>query len=631
MNRLKIAENALRSKNFTLAAEEVDEILLLPAPEDEVLLSACFIQARILAEISTIPANFEKDVSNDSIKQGDDRKLRNAVAFVMKGLELAIQNKLTAHVHMAGNLFWMLTQSHLKHDQLSSKYCVPLATVVKALDEFEFPNKSLRITMHITLMSILIEHAERDAKKEKEKDDVNANEAGDAEETSTPWPSKESWTELLKNISEVIFKSLETAIQLSRSAPDLRYMLFNIVKVYLRYLKLHPPTSSSKATNSKIDAMFNEDGTLERYMRLHSLEDDQLKSSDMEDLITEVEKICDKCQNGDEAISIILDFAEQCIRRGYLEVSDRLLGKSALVKASPVLSQRRDLIVLQLELKKEATSESVDIRRTQELFARITEAMIKSIDIGCDTSVIHSCCLQCWSTLQSLSLMNEPRHPWIASVLKMVCEASGRRPGLDLMLRCNFEYELSKCYESQNIFTLATYHAERAKELCRETGMATEIDILLHKLWIKANTFDGNLAPELKALSLADQAKYIDAPNIAFEMLEKALKTLVPDHDLISPSADLKSVEALDRLMKTDFCWNSDINPIITSNGSRLVLVAVSDIMRQSKTLAENTGTLSEDACRKAWKLTFDTASYLLSNDWKSIVDGAAWQKLQTE
>ncbi|KAI9357040.1 hypothetical protein DFJ73DRAFT_214977 [Zopfochytrium polystomum] len=530
----------------------------------------------------------------------------------MRTLEISVEKMMEKIAEKAVMTFLDLTKNLFEDDSTAMVFLIPLSNVVSALQKLNHEDRVLRITLHLLLSRVLTCYIEKYSKKQEKGD---------------PWPSAEALAKYCKDAPEQALKHLESAMKLIKDRPALRYLLFQVTKVYLKNLSVQPSNKSTKFEN-----LLKEESSLRVFIQLSIMENGQINQSDAKGLLSEVEKLCETCGSAEETLSILVDFAEQCIRQGLTDIAKRFLDKSMLMNGSTQLCHRRQLVQLQLELERiRASASLVAESDAQHAFMSAAAALMKALDLDCDSAIIHATCLQMFSAFISWKEANKFHPQWFTATVKSIADALTQRPGLEESKRCVIEYELAKCYEEQNVFSLAAAHAKKALVFCSQAELQGPIEIMIQKLSTKAKAFEGKLAPELQALSLVDQAKSVSQSGVALKLLENAIRTIIPDHEFISPAAAAESSDPVQALLGIEYHLTFDNIVLGSSKVKQLILVALNDIMIHSRQLALRVETKGNSNLRRLWKAAWDCSSYILCEAWVGVTVEKALLRIQAE
>ncbi|KAJ3023143.1 UNVERIFIED_CONTAM: hypothetical protein HDU68_008751 [Siphonaria sp. JEL0065] len=617
MESLQSLKASIVKRDWQTAEVVADKLLIETDVSTTIYIQVCYAQAMISAKIGE---NMDGLVDPDRAKceavDMTPQDLRNAVSFLMEGLNVAVINKLKDLIFMGVSCFLRLTQDLYLNGQLRFMFVIPLSIVEQGLALFPNERNEFLIRARLMLAELLVDFL--DVKKASTK-------ATDI----APWPTAEEHAEFVSTGSDKTVSILEALTKFIGSRPKDYNLPFNIIKAYLKLLRINPAAKSAK-----IDSILQNDTLLKTYSGIHGATNTEM--SDMKTLFAAVDEKIKNNENSKQVLSFLLDLAEHSLKTGSTGLSKQALEKSALIHVNSNLNIRRELVQLQLELKENTEKKTQSAKSIESNVLKLNHAICTAVDESSEPAVIHSSCMAVWSVIAPTEETNALVRPFSVA-LKTICDISEKYISMfDTTQRCNFEYKLARCYEFQSIFSLATTHAEKALKFCTQPDVANDIEILLHKLWIKANTFDGHLTPDLKvspfeALSLADQAKYIPEDNVAFKLLQKSIKTLILDHDLISPPNVIEKDDLVLSLLKNDYVINFDVINANDIKNRRTILVALSDIMRQARELAQKQGKSSSNERLKYWKAVWDASKYLMTLEIEKLVDSVSAQKLKAE
>ncbi|KAI8852838.1 hypothetical protein BC829DRAFT_46648 [Chytridium lagenaria] len=402
----------------------------------------------------------------------------------------------------------------------------------------------------------------------------------------TPWPSEEDWAKFLQTADEKATSSLQQAFGLLQKMQSPHAGAIKLSKLYT-IMK----SSKLFTISSNLQDLFANDPLIKHFVRVYA--NNEPDSTNLRKILVDAEQEITAKYAGEMGFSYLIDIASVAAEYLQYDIAERIISRYPFTGSAD-----RTLVALQIELERIKGSEQQkgEIRKYLSLLQTLT---VKARDVLCDVRLTHRCCVLSWKALNDLNLLHDATRPLCCDILKTVCETTERVPGIDKKMISSFEQELALCYENQNIFSLAIVHAEKAlKYLDVNDGeRANEIELFLNRLWIKGNTFDGNLKPDLKALSLADQAKYISEPNLIYKMLEKALKII--DHELVVTSGSYH----LTALLQNTYRINFDSIDASSAKSRRLVQAALSDIMRQSRTPQKTVVQRKRALCFGKWCL----------------------------
>ncbi|KAJ3067280.1 hypothetical protein HDU98_009529 [Podochytrium sp. JEL0797] len=613
MPQLQALKAAIARKDWVVAANLADELLIGNDIDDTAYVQMCYAQSMITAKISE---NMDELADPHRLKplsvQLDPQEFRNAVSFLMEGFKRAVSKQLHDLVLMGASCFLRLTRELYLTGQLRLLFPIPLSMIAQGLSNCKVIKDEYLIHAHLLLAELLADY-------------LDAKQAGLTPNKIVAWPTNEEHATFVGTASDRAITSLEAIIPFVKRRPNFYNIPFDIIKIYLKLVKANPAAKSTK-----IDQMLQKDSLLKTYSNIHG-SSNTLGASDSVQLFATIDEKIKANDNCQQVLSFLLDLAEHSLQTGSLELSKQALEKSLLIHVKSNLNARRELVQCQFQLKVALRENAGKTKLIESCFLKLNHAICTAVEENVETHVIHSGCMTAWNSISSIEIA-APLVRVFSIVLKTICDVSQQCTSLfEPTQRCHFEYKLAQCYEFQNIFSLATTHAEQALKFSSQPELSNEIEILVHKLWIKANTFDGHLTPDLKALSLADQAKYIPEDKVAFKLIQKSIKTLIPDHDLISPPTTIKMDDLVLSLLKNDYAINFDIIGAADIKNKRTILVTLSDVMRQSRELAQRqTNSMPEEKI-KYWKAVWDASKYLTTLDIDALVDPVSAQKLKAE
>ncbi|TPX73534.1 hypothetical protein CcCBS67573_g05183 [Chytriomyces confervae] len=599
-------------QKWDLAGTEADKLLVDAHIQDREYIQMCYAQSlimsKVLFDLTTISTTGALEDAELVPILVPAQTFRNAVSFLMEGFMRAVQKKLDNLLIVGFLCFRRLTNSLRANNKWFGIIILPLLEISKALESVKAESHHF-LDANLTLVDVVLSFLE--AKKHG-----NSNEAIE----TIPWPSLEEYnTFLAKSATSTVVSKLEIILPYTNSniiSP------FTVVRHYARLLKLQP-----SATSPLIEKLLASDKLLQMLSSMHGAS--TLPASDLTTLIHSVDGRLNLNHNSEEVFAFLMELAVHAAELGNLTASRQALEKtdSLLIKNQRLLV-KLELVQLRLELLESASNESSAAQA--RVVKKLVTAAKKALDESFDSGIIKGSCLSAWSTISNNTHHQVHVVRVLASALKIICDIAESRPSLfEASLRCEFEHTLAQFYELQNIFSLSSAHADKALRLCVQPEKRNDIEILLHKLWIKANTFDGHLSADLKALSLADQAKYITEDAVAYQTLRKSIKTLVLDHDLISPQNLTESDDLIFKLLNVDYSINFEIISADDVKSKRTIVVALADIMRQSRELAAKQ--VEKKRILKYWKMVWDASKYLMTLELEALMDSVSAQKLKAE
>ncbi|KAJ3101768.1 hypothetical protein HDU97_001052 [Phlyctochytrium planicorne] len=435
-----------------------------------------------------------------------------------------------------------------------------------------------------------------------------------------PWPSQEAFDILASYSEDKLLAPIRVANKLLNAIPNSNSGIIRICKIFSKMKRF---LSSSSA--SQLQDLISQSTRAKRLIQLYTLCDSGENNQLVSKVINEAEKELNAFAGGEHAYLYMMDIAELSLNRGNFETAERIISKFPFAG-----SIERNLLRVQIENEKlRKRTEKPSLQDIRHLLSSIQGVITKATESNYDIIFIHKACLLGWKIMNDLDLLCDNFRPVCCDLLRTICETSEKAPGLEKRLIASFEHELAICYETQSIFSLAMVHAAKALKIIGENDeKSKDIELFSTRLWIKGNTFDGNLKPELKALSLADQAKCISEPSLIYKILEKSLKTIVTDHELLvaSESYDISS------LLQNNFKINFDVIEATSPKSRYLVHAALYDILRQSRAVCTLEEKASKDSANNMfWKMVLDASGYLLSKQWNYKDDDANDLKFQSE
>ncbi|KAJ3237997.1 hypothetical protein HDU81_008605 [Chytriomyces hyalinus] len=571
-DRIKVLNSLISQLKWDLAGSEADKLLVDTHIQDRENIQMCYAQASIMSKVVFDLTTTTTDASEDSELVPilvPAQTFRNAVSFLMEGLMRAAGKKLDGLVVMRHLCFRRLTNSLRANNKWFGITTLPLLEISKALEVVKAEFTHHFLDAHLTLVDVVLSLLEA-----KKHDTLNE------EIEVIPWPSLEEFNAFVtKSATSTVVSKLEILLPYSNSNT---ISPFTVVRYYSRLLKLQP-----SATSPLIEKLLASDKLLQTLSTMHGASPSA--ASDLTALIHSVDGRLNQTHNSEEIFAFLLELAVHAAELGNLTASRQALEKSD------------SLLVKNLRLL-------------------LVTAAKKALEESFDCGITKGSCLAAWSIISNNTHHQVHVIRVLSSALKIICEIGETRPSLfEPSLRCEFEHTLAQFYELQNIFSLSSTHAEKALRLCVQPEKRNDIEILLHKLWINANTFDGHLSADLKALSLADQAKYTTEDAVAYQTLLKSIKTLVLDPDLISPRNLIESDDIIFKLLNVDYSINFEIISANDIKSKRTIVVALADIMRQSRELAAKQ--VEKKRVLKYWKMVWDASKYLMTFfDWDEFL-----------
>ncbi|KAJ3411084.1 hypothetical protein HDV05_002754 [Chytridiales sp. JEL 0842] len=599
-----VAQTAIQDGNWQAAALAIDDLLLQPSLSAEDTIKTYFAQAYLLLKLKPERFTLEKDdtpriVAMTYKANQDWNSTRNSISYLMKGLEMALEKKNAELIDYGCNCFCQIASKLSITPSGFGLLLVPLTKVVESLAFTSGIDVSIKVALNITLVEMISETLEY-AK------------APLPNFGFVPWPSAETLQTVWKNGQDLTTKSLSSAGELAH-AKGRHQLVLHTVNAYCKVLKTQPSWKCKT-----LDKLLKQEKRYAAFV-------DSSAALDAEGAPKTTGQFDPSRVNN---VSIVLELVHDHVSNGrILEAYERLRSIKTVRQA---LKSRFSIITLCIDI--ELGAKVANQAHMHDLLQKLNSAISQALESECDPKYIYSGCMCEWKYLNELNLLTAEHRSWVGRIMKTLCRVSDCIGGFNDSVRATFEHELAKCYEAQNVFSLAINHAQKARQLCTDPKTLNEIDILIQKLWIKGNTFDGNLTPELKALSLVDQALYIPQATLALGMLEKALKTLAMDYEMGSSGANLDKKLVLNSFINNNFTIDFNSIQVCDPKAKGLVIIALSDLMHQAVSLARKSQLPTSDLeNRKLWKLTLDTTSYILRNSSDAVSDEAFLAKLQAE
>ncbi|KAJ3211370.1 hypothetical protein HDU82_006032 [Entophlyctis luteolus] len=599
--------DSLKRHDWKSAANFADDLLIDPDIDDSSYVQMCYGQASVLLQIEDLIQDFNIAAYSriaSGTKAVDCRNLRNAISFIMEGLNRAIDKNIKELIFAGACCFFRATYCYFQSERLKSLFAVPLSIVVKGLKLFPVDFRDLLICSHLSLANILL--------------DIMKNKNSISNDVK-PWPTVEDFEFFIQQAQAYVITCFDSALKLAEASSDTSEIQFQVTKAYLRSLQLNP-----SAKSAEVQIILANSALLRTYFEFHMKPEKGKALSNPSEIFAVLDQHIKGNQHINKILCFLIEISEVCLEIGNLQVCEEALRKASAIKGSSEYCTRRDLVDLQLEIKRIQHVKSEEKRLSAALF-KLSNTLEK------EPAVLQTACTFACSIISSL----EPSEALVkscTSVLKTLCGICETvELTMDAGTRCHFEHKLAKCYEFQSVFSLAIEHANKALNMAENEEVRNDIEILLHKLWIKANTFDGHLSEDLKALSLVDKAKYIPDDAVAFQLLLKAIKTIVLDHDLISPPATIENDAISSVIVQYDYCINFEIIKSNEQKKKRTILVALSDIMNQSYELAEKFQSGDHNEILKRWKMVYDSSRYLTSMELETLTNLKSAQKLKAQ
>jgi hypothetical protein len=474
---IKQAEIAIQNGDWQTASDAIDELLLDNSLSREDFIRTCYAQAYLLLKLGPAEFIIDKDdtpqIVGKMFKPYEDFKsTRNSLSFVMSGLDQAVEIQNSQLIAAGCNCFCQIASNI----SVSPGYAIllgPLSKVVDSLTHTENLDLSVRVALHLALADMLattVVHS-----KEKESSVVLPGGV-------SAWPSWEALQQLWKSAQETVCKSINDAATLAKSN-NLDQLFLHVVNTYLKISKVYPTWKCP---------------TLDMWIK------QEVKASTANaatDASAEKRALNDLGTLKVPNVAILLDTIDDLLVNGSITEAQEKLRKVKTIHMKPSIKIRYMLLSLWIEAGIAAKDSSeLTTNKIKELLQKVNGVLSHALEIDCDRRHIKAGCMCCWQYLKDYNLLHPHNSAWICGILKTLCRISENVGGFDASVRTLFEYELAKCYEAQDVFSMATEHAEKAQKLCTNQDTLNDIEILLQKLWIKGNTFDGNLTPELKGL-----------------------------------------------------------------------------------------------------------------------------------
>ncbi|KAJ3216771.1 hypothetical protein HDU67_008948 [Dinochytrium kinnereticum] len=577
----------------------LDDILGSESYGTESYVQACYDEACKITKNPPFLSTKKKDLAWFDDKE-HLRELRNSVSFMIKGIEEA-QKKGLNDLGFRGVLnLWDILQVCFQ-TKYGGLFLPAVERAIAHVKGMASDSVDIMFELFCTFSEALFK----------------AKSATSRDFEIVPWPSEEEWTKLVSGADEKIISSLQAALGLLKKISYSQAGSIKLSKIYSTI-----KSSKSVTVPSNLQDQFSTGPATRNLVKVHSLNDTENADS-IQKILLDAESEVNSQTYGERAFAFLIDIAEVAVNCSNYDIAERILAKFPFSG-----SLERNLLVIQIEVEK--LKQLKDLKKTEirRLLSSLQSLIAKARGSSYDAEFIHKCCIASWKVMNDLNLLQESTRPGCCDLLKSICETAERVPGIDRKIVSCFEQELALCYENQNIFSLAILHAEKALGYLEqfEKEKSADIELLLNRLWIKGNTFDGILKPEQKALSLADQAKYISEPNLIHKMLEKSLKTVITDHELVLSS----NSSEFDALLQNNYRINFDSIGATSPNSRRLVQAALSDILRQARTCAKSSSD-TDGICSLFWKMVLDSSGYLLSKQWNYSDEDVALSKLQAE
>ncbi|RKO94655.1 hypothetical protein BDK51DRAFT_29686 [Blyttiomyces helicus] len=589
-SKIEEAEREARLGNWETADKLLKECFAGPITENELLVRALITAAFLAART---PPGFEKSLltaKGNSVT--DVETVGRGVACLREALSIATKYQYRDLVFNISVAFVQITKDvHVFADDMLN--------IAKALEDMDDPDVAWRVQFHLYL--------------------------GKDRLRNSPAKMRE-FNSASKGPDSVALAHVEKARVLAKSLPELRYLYLDILTYVLR---------KDPQSLAKIEPDIRGDPYLKSFATLELLRGGLIPEGKVQQQLSEIEDIIidlnEKTKSPSNPFRIdrnwlAIDLARISSKRGDVENAEKILSVAEWDDKSPEALVEKEL--MEAEIKIGAAEKEQDLEASRQIRLAALEILQKAVTTGLKlpfprNSVTEGCIL-IWGCL--LPILEDESRPVLFSSLKLACEALQAINSDLTELRGKLHFECARSYELKNLFSLASDHTRKAVELLtglEDVGIQEEIARLSQRVAVKSTTFDGAMACELSALSLIDKSKNVKEIGICKKLLEKAMKTLLPDHEF--------------HLLKDDrIVWSPALandSPIPADRPrSKDFLASLTYLMRACRGMAQRhiekqTRLTSNDF----WNIAFDSARYIFSTEWQ--VDSAAirYQRLRAD
>ncbi|KAI8613650.1 hypothetical protein BC830DRAFT_462126 [Chytriomyces sp. MP71] len=355
LDRIQSLKALIAHGTWGPATTEADFLLVDQYIPDREYVQTCFAQAFIMAELAeSMDDLFRFEKGKSASVKVRAQSFRNAISFIMEGLNRAVEKQLVDLIVMAASCYFKLSLDAIINKQWCYIIMVPLASLVKHLIVCKKECADY-FTQASLLLSDLILHML------EEKDTTKAQEV-------LPWPTNDEYTVFLSAANQTILTSLENALSEILQHPKENNLQFIVVRNYLRHLRLNPTSKSTQIEN-----LLQNDTIMKTFSSIHASTPTSI--NDTASIMKAVDNKMQQTHNCDHVFAFLLDLAEYAIKTDSSKLCKEVLEKMKLMQPSSKLNIRRELVQLQLELNESAKIESGNPHKTSYNLKRLSHAI----------------------------------------------------------------------------------------------------------------------------------------------------------------------------------------------------------------------------------------------------------------
>nr|XP_022339451.1 cilia- and flagella-associated protein 46-like isoform X3 [Crassostrea virginica] len=553
------AETAFQDGMPDMARECLKMYFMKPPPANQFLCRAYLCQAQLLAP---------KEANNPE-------QLEKAVVYLVKAISFAKKNtRYHFLVYNASVLYWQFCRPFLKPNY--RQYLArSLHQVVKALDDIDDKDFEWRAQLMIALMECHL-----DAGRKADASSV-AGAAATFIKQNVPHLYKQVFGLIVRNQlldSSKLHKDVKNSPELS---------------VYYKILKLKVSSDMNEPREyySEIQSILNQmgvahtstvlvetptgKGSKSKSIRTHSPGPSKMEEMEKDSFlqpgfisILSQQNLSDKENSDEDAKSptkgagrrtptptttkplatdsadkkdmseverpyLLLELARFCVELEFPDLAQDCVDhmKTCVVKDPSFYLELEflqcELMVRSLGEKQESFNKSVVDLRLQAI-KRCEETIMNAIRQG-DPNVIQAGCVTQWNLILPLLQPNLRKH--VRKPLTLLADALEDIQSLLISLRCQVHTELAKCEEDQEQIQVAMEHLVKALAL-DDGGLYKErLEVLLHRLELRAQLYKQPEKAEDIAAMIIEQARKADSGTMRMKrsLLVKVGEALAPD------------------------------------------------------------------------------------------------------
>ncbi|CAH1785035.1 unnamed protein product [Owenia fusiformis] len=515
------AEIAFQHGKLDMAKDCLKMYFIKPPPANQFLCRAYLCQSQLLAPTSA----------------DNPEQLEKAVVYLVKAINFAKKNpRYHFLVYNASVLYWQFCRPFLKPN-FRRFLAHSLHEVVKALDDIDDQDFEWRATLIIALIECHL-----DAGRKKDAEAVGLA-AASFIRSNVPSMYKRVFGMLIQKqlmpvekLHRDVQKSPELAVyykicrlKVGLEAREVKDILWELRRIYIMIVEGREPKELPK------------EGRKDREGRRSVTPGGSIMESEgrrsgkrVEHIRTPTPPFPKRFQlEADVRPHLLMELARMCLEQNQADLAqDCVLQIRECVIKEPDIFIELEFVNAELMVKllrdKQQSYQKGYVEVRLQAIKKCSEALMNAIRAN-NPHVIQAGCVTQWNLCLPLlqnNLRKNARKP-----LTLVAEALENIQSLLVLLRCQVHTELAKCEEDEEQIVVAMEHLKKALSLDDGGVYRERLEVMLHRLQLRAQLYEQPERPEDQAAMIIEQARKADSGTIRMKrsLLVRAGLALAPD------------------------------------------------------------------------------------------------------